>query len=373
MASQPDVIVVGGGIIGLSIAWFLAKSKVAVTVLERGEPGREASWAAAGMLAPQGESQAGAFLDLCLKGLDLYPDFADRLRQETGVDVEYRAEGALRVALDDAEAEELQRWYDGQQRAGLPVVWLGPEEARRREPHLSPDVRAAVYIPRDHQVENRRMILALLLAAGRAGARIEAGVEAVGVVVEKGRAVGVETPSGRLKAGAIVNAAGCWAGLLGGVEASLRPPVRPVRGQMFDLAMDPAAPFRCVVFSSRTAYLVPRYDGRLLVGATVEEAGYRKAVTAEGLQGLLARALHIAPVVRDYPFLSAWAGLRPGTPDGLPILGPTPVEGLLLATGHYRNGILLAPITAQIIGDLIVQGESPIDLTPFRIERLNRP
>jgi glycine oxidase len=365
--SLPDVLVIGGGVIGCAIARLLARDGRRTLLLERDEPGAHASWAAAGMLAPLAEAdEPGPFLSLLLQSRAMYPELARALREETGMEVGYRDEGSLYLALTPADEATLEARYRWQAEAGLPVERLGREEALALEPGIAPAVRGALRFPEDHQVDNRLLSRALARAATAAGAEIRAGVEVSEILVEGGRAVGVRTEDGeRIDAGAVVVAAGSWAGAIGGLPRPL--PVSPVHGQL--LAVHTAPPlFRHVVHTPRV-YLVPRADGRLIVGATVERVGFEKAVTPAGLMSLLVPALEAAPSLADAPLVESWSGLRPGTPDGLPILGPDPeVGGLHYAAGHYRNGILLAPVTADLISRSL-QRCYPPELAPFSISR----
>lgn len=367
---SPDVLIIGAGVIGLSIAHALTRQGLRVTLLDAGEPGKGASWASAGVLAPQGaHPQPGPYLDLSLRSLDLYPGWAEQLKEETGVDVEYRADGGLHVALDDGEYAELERRYDAQHALGLPVERLTPEETLKLEPALSPEIRGGLFFARMHQVENRRLVRALAVVLARRGAACVAGAPVTKLTVKKNRVTGVETPRGRFHAGMVINAAGCWARTIGDDPAAA-PPVKPVRGQMLALEVGTTAPFRHVIHGPG-GYLVPRGDGRLLVGATVEKAGFDTRVTAAGIAGLLNHALRLAPSLDAAPIVETWAGLRPMSKDGKPILGPAAVDGLILATGHYRTGILLAPVTAQLIAEYIHAGTVSDALKPFLPKRFD--
>ncbi|MBW3629493.1 MAG: glycine oxidase ThiO [Gemmatimonadetes bacterium] len=365
----PDVLVIGGGVIGCAIARRLARDGVRTLLLERDEPGTHASWAAAGMLSPLVEAEEpGPFLSLLLESRRLFPEFARELLSETGTEVGYRDEGALYVGFTGADVLTLEERYRWQSAAGLPVQRLSGAEARELEPGLAGGVRGALRFPEDHQVDNRLLAGALRMAAVTAGAEIRAGVEVGEVLVEGARAVGVRTTMGeRIDAAAVVIAAGSWAGALRGLPHAV--PVSPVHGQLIALKTTPPL-FRHVVHSPRV-YLVPRADGRLIVGATVEQVGFRKAVTPAGILSLLGPALEAAPTLADAPLVESWSGLRPGTPDALPILGPDrDVAGLHYATGHYRNGILLAPITADIIAESI-GGDQSRELTAFSLSRFS--
>ena len=365
--SLPDVVVVGGGVIGCALARKLALAGARVTLLERDEPGAHASWAAAGMLSPLAEAdEPGPFLDLLRDSRALYPDFARTLEEETGIAVGYRTEGSLFLALAAADERTLQHRYEWQSAAGLPVERLTGAEALRLEPALAPATRAALRFPEDHQVDNRLLARALPAAARAAGAEIRIGVEARRVRVKGRKAAGVVTAVGeRIDAGAVVVAAGSWAGTLAGLPRPV--PVFPVHGQLLALGVAPP-PFGHVVHSPRV-YLVPRAGQRVIAGATVERIGYEKMVTAGGLLGLLAPAIELVPSLRNAPLVESWSGLRPGTPDDLPILGADPeVGGLFYATGHYRNGILLAPVTADLVAGAVLGEPSP-RLEPFSIAR----
>ena len=361
------MVVVGGGVIGCALARELAREGRSVLVLERDEPGTHASWAAAGMLSPLAEAdRPGAFLDLLRDSGRLHPALASALLDETGIDVRYRDDGSLFVARTGETLARLEHRHAWQSRAGFAVERLAPSDAIRLEPSLSAEVRGALRFPEDHQVDNRLLSRALWRAAERAGARFALGTEVRGVMVEGGRATGVELAGGeRVAAGAVVVAAGSWAGRLAGLPRPL--PVAPVLGQLLALRTDPPA-FRHVVHSERV-YLVPRGDGRLIVGATVERVGFREGVTPRGMLSLLEPAIELAPGLAEATLVESWSGLRPGTPDDLPILGADPeVAGLHYATGHYRNGILLAPVTAELLaGEL--RGEPDPRLAPFSIGR----
>jgi glycine oxidase len=365
-----DVVVVGGGVIGCAVARHAALGGLRVCVVERGQPGAEASHAAAGMLSPLAEaSHAGPFLSLLLRAREAFPEMADALREETGADVGYNDAGTLYLSLREADDAELEERFDWQSAAGLPVERLSGDEVRAMEPAVSPAVRWALRFPGDHQVENRILARALWAASARAGADFRLGADAVALLRDGGRVTGVELSGGeRITAGQVVIAGGCWAGRLAGLPRPV--PVEPVLGQLLALESIPPI-FRHVVDSPR-CYVVPRSDGRLIVGATVEHAGFRKTVTPAGLRTLIDGALEVASSLSRAPVAETWAGLRPGTPDGQPILGADPnVEGLVYATGHFRNGILLAPLTGRLIGDVLLGRPPSADLAPFGISRFD--
>ncbi|HEX7241549.1 MAG TPA: glycine oxidase ThiO, partial [Longimicrobiaceae bacterium] len=363
-----DVVVVGGGVVGCAVARHLALRGARVTVVERGRPGEEASWAAAGMLAPLVEADGpGPFLDLLLRAREEYPAFAAALREETGIDVGYSDAGSLSLALTDADERTLEARFAWQSAAGLPVERLTAEETRALEPEVAPSTRWALRFPGDHQVENRALARALWTAAARAGAGFRLGAAVAGVTRSGGRVSGVRLESGEtLEAGSVVVAAGAWSGRLAGLPRPL--PVLPVHGQILALEAAPQRFRHCV--DSPRCYLVPRADGRLIAGATVERGVWRRAVTPAGVCGILTGAVEISPALADLPLAATWSGLRPGTPDDLPVLGPDPeLPGLFHATGHYRNGILLAPLTGEAVGEAVLGGEPCVELAPYSAAR----
>ncbi len=366
-----DVVVVGGGLIGCAVAAELARGGARVVVLERGRPGDEASSAAAGMLGPRAECDApGPLLTLGVASLALYPSWVARLREETGIDPEYQTDGILYVALTPAEERQLGTRARWQRRAGFAVERVAAAAAYVLEPGLCRDVRGAVLFRDDHRLDNVRLTRAAVLAARRDGVEIRSGTTVRGLDVARGRVTAVDTTAGRIAAGVVVNAAGAWAAALAPPGRVL--PVRPVRGQMVAFTLS-RPPFVHAIYS-HDVYLVPRRDGRLLAGSTYEEAGFDKRVTGAAVAGIVARALHLAPLLADATFSTTWAGLRPGTPDGLPILGRDPeVKGLFYATGHYRNGILLAPATARAVAALVLGRRTSYDLRPFAVERFAAP
>lgn len=373
-SARSDVVIVGGGTIGCAAAWLLARRGVDVTVVERGTPGREAAWAAGGMLSPLAEADGpGAFLDLSLSSFERFPGFVEALREASDLDVEYRTSGKLEVALDDSEAERQAARFAWQREQGFETERLDGDEARRLEPSLSPAVRSALRIAPDHRVDNRRFGRALWTAAGHAGASFRLGLPAARVATAavgdgSGRAVrGVELADGTvIEAAHVIVAAGCWSGELDGLPRPL--PVFPVRGQMVAVAAVP--PLLERVVAGNGCYLIPRADGRVIIGSTMERVGYRSHPTAGGIATLLRKGLRTVPALADARIAETWAGLRPGTPDDLPVLGPDPdVQGLVYATGHFRNGILLTPVTADIVTAVVTGEASPVDLDAFAPDR----
>ncbi len=363
-----DVVVIGGGIIGLTIARALAKRGAQdVTVIEKREFGREASWAAGGILAPQIEAdRSDDFFRLACASRDLYPAFAKALEHESGIDVELNTTGTIYVAFDETEEVDLRARHAWQLTQGLSVEWLTGDEVRQIEPQLSPHVRFALRFPNDYQVENRQLVAALLIANKKLGVRLISECEAQRLVIENDRVVGVETSQGLINASTLVIAAGAWSSRVVGYEG---PKVVPVRGQM--LCFEPPPPMaRHVIYSAR-GYLIPRNDGRMLAGSTTEEAGFDKSVTNEGMNAIKSMAFEIIPALETLPVTDSWAGFRPRSEDGLPILGASKkINGLVYATGHYRNGILLAPITGELIAEAIVSRTNPVLISPFSPDTL---
>lgn len=353
-----DVVIIGGGVIGLTIARALALRGVRdVLLLDRSSLGAESSYAAGGMLAPQAEAdRADEFFQLASRSRDLYSVFAAELLDETGTDIELDTTGTLYLALTESDEAEIERRFAWQTRAGLTLEKLSAVEARRREPGIAANVRTALYFPLDVQVENRRLLTALVAANERLGVRLLTGCSVESITIQKGRVAGVETARGFVSTEQLVVASGAWTSLLAASENSEQrlPRVRiePVRGQMLCFAAQPPL-VRHVIYSPR-GYVVPRRDGRLLAGSTTEQAGFARQVTASGVHAILSHAIEITPALGSLPWLDSWAGLRPRAADDLPVLGPSEIAGLVYATGHYRNGILLAPITGELIADAIV-------------------
>lgn len=367
-ANSGDVIVVGAGLIGLSIAFELAERGASVRLYDRGEPARAASWAGAGMLAPYAEGIVNeAMLALCAASLHEYPSFVRRVADCSGIDAHLKLDGVFGAAFEEQQLDALREHAGTLQRRGVACRVLDRKESLALEPWLGPAVLGGLLKPAEGHIDNRRFGRALSAACRTRGVRVERSTE-IAVECDERRVLGVATEHGFVAAGTVVNAAGAWAASLPGVPARCAPPVFPVKGQMVALAV-PAGLIRHATWVPGV-YLVPREDGRLLVGATVEESGFDERVTADGVHQLLHAALAAAPALREFSITEQWAGLRPGSRDGLPLLGPTALEGLFLATGHYRNGILLAPATARLIA-AAVAGESPPELQPFLLSRFN--
>jgi glycine oxidase len=373
--APPRVATIGAGVSGLGIAWRLAAAGCPVTVCERGAAVRGASWAAAGMLAAGLEAEPGEerLLALNLEGQRLWPAFRDQLEAASGVGVGYREEGTLAVALTRDDVERLRFAFEFQRAGGIQLEWVSGVEARRLEPHLRPGVAAAVRSPNDHQVDSRRLVLALKQAFLAAGGALREHAEVRAIDVEGGRVRGVVVGDEHFAADVVVLAGGAWSAGLEGLPAVARPPVRPVKGQMLALRMDPQQPLLRHVLWAPKGYLVPKADGRLIVGGTVEERGFDPELTAGGVLALLEAAWRALPTIEELPIDELWTGFRPTSRDDAPILGPTAVEGLFVATGHHRNGILLTPLTASTVSEAILSGRVPEIIRAFTIDRFAVP
>ncbi len=368
---MPSVAIIGGGVIGLSIGWRLAAAGATVDIFERGEAGRAASWAAAGMLAAGVETEPGelGLLALNQRSQSLWPGFAAELEAATGNPIGYRTEGTLAVALTRDDVAQLRYTYEFQCAQGVALEWLSGTEVRRREASLHPAVAAAVFSPADHQVDNRRLVTALRRAFVISGGRLHEHIYISAVETIGNRVTGLRVGDTVHHADVVVLAAGAWSRDIAGLPRSARPPVRPIKGQMLALRMDKSEPLLRHVVWTPKVYLVPREDGRLIVGATVEERGFDDALTAGGILALLEGCWRALPGVEELPIDELWVGFRPGSRDDAPILGRCEVDGLVLATGHHRNGILLTPVTADSIARYILTGEIEAAIRPFAIDR----
>jgi glycine oxidase len=370
-----DVVVCGGGVIGLGIAWRAALRGLRVTVVDPA-PGSGASHAAAGMLAPVTEVHYGEerLLRLNLASAARYPSFVAELAEASGRDVGYRQCGTLAVATDADDRAVLADLHRFQVSLGLDVELLTSREARRLEPMLSPGIRGGLLVAGDHQVDNRLLAAALLDAATSAGVDVRADRVAE-VCTGADRVTGVRLGTGQtVSAGTVVLAAGCWSGQVPGLPAAAVPPVRPVKGQIVRLRGPRDFLTRNVraVVNGTHLYLVPRTDGEIVIGATAEEQGYDVTVRAGGVYELLRDAHALVPGVAELELTETYAGLRPGSPDNAPMIGRSCLAGLIVATGHYRNGILLTPITADTVAELLATGTEPALLAPFSPRRFGR-
>ncbi|MDP3723358.1 MAG: glycine oxidase ThiO [Candidatus Omnitrophota bacterium] len=364
--SRRDVIVLGGGIIGCATAWELAERGKAVCLLERGTVGCEASTAAAGILSSQMDvEQPGPFFELCQASRRLYPRWITRLEQHSRISVGFHVDGIVFLAVTESEERRMARQARWQTARGLRVERWSSREVRRREPSVDGRVRCGFSFPTEAQIDNGRLMQALAVACRKARVDLRERTTIRRLRIRHGRVRGVETDHGPLEAPVVVNCLGSWASMGGAFPLTL--PVEPARGQMLAFA-GPKRLLRHVVMSER-AYAVQRRDGRVLVGSTIERAGFDKSLTLEGIHAILCGIRHMSRALDRCTFREAWAGFRPSTPDRLPILGSTPIDGLYVATGHFRHGILLAPLTAQVLAELILTGRSSPDLTPFSPQR----
>ncbi|HEY7151946.1 MAG TPA: glycine oxidase ThiO [Solirubrobacterales bacterium] len=356
-----DALVVGGGAIGLACAWRTARRGLRVRVLERDALGAGASSVAAGMLAPVGEASWGeeALMRMAIASARAWPRFASELETDSRLELGYEPSGALHVALDRDEAEELRRRFELMTALDLGVKWLRGRECRELEPGVAPACAGGVHAPQEAAIDPRPLVEALAAAVERRGGELVVQAEVVDALIERGRLAGVVTGDGREhRADRVVLATGAWSGVAPWLPPEARPPVRPVKGQILTLRGGPGSrPCERIVASERV-YVVPRPDGRVVVGATVEERGFDVQVTAGGVHELLREAYRALPDVAELELVETLAGLRPGTPDNAPLIGPGGMEGLLLATGHYRNGILMTPLTSEAIAAMLAS-ESP--------------
>jgi glycine oxidase len=362
-----DAVVVGGGAIGLCCAWRIAQRGARAVVLDRAEPPAGATRVAAGMLAPIGELAFGEpeLLRMTIAAAERYPGFIAELEAATGLVTGYARHGALHIALDRDEAAELRRVHDLQRSLGLGAEWLPPRRCRDLEPGLTPSFNGGVHAPEEAAVDPRAMTAALLAAVDAQGVEVRSGAEVTEVMLDGDQIEGVRAGSGEeFQTKTVVLATGAWSGVATWLPDHARPPVRPVKGQILELrALDGAPPCERIVASERV-YLVPRPDGRLIVGATTEERGFDTTVTAGGVHELLREAYRLLPDVVEMELVESIAGLRPGTPDNLPLIGPGALDGLVLACGHYRNGILLAPLTGEAVAELLDTGELLATVAP---------
>jgi glycine oxidase len=370
----PTIAIVGAGVIGLGIGWRLAQRNARVTIFDKAEAGAGASFAAAGMLGICAEAEPGeeALVGLGRISQSLWPDFAVELEGSSGQTVDRRADGTLLVALTADDQARICHHLAFQQSLRLPVEWISAREVREREPHLASGVAGAVFSPEDHQVDNRKLASALARAARRSGATIREHCAVRRILQGANRVIGVELNDGsHMRADIVVVAAGAWSRGIAGLPAGLRPPVRPVKGQMLAVQMDAAAPLLRHVVRAPNVYLVPRLDGKLLIGATVEEKGFDTALTAGAMLALLEAAWRLVPGIEELAIVETWTGHRPGSRDDAPILGFAPLPGLLYATGHHRNGILLTPVTAEMVARLALDQTVDPAIAPFGFGRFS--
>ncbi len=357
-----DVAIIGGGIIGGSIAFELARQKLRVVLLDRQQPGQEASWAAGGMLAPAAEAHhLPPLVPLGIASLKLYSDFIAAIESVSDCRVGYRKDGALLVFFSPTAERERNEMVTLHRKLGLAAESISTEEAQLFEPALNPAAATVEQLPGEASVDNRALTAAVLAAAERHGAEMRPGAGVRAVQVEGSRATGVIADGGKISAGQVIVAAGCYSGGISPLERYA--PTIPVRGQMVALRAENVRLSRTL--RSPRGYLVPRNDGRIIAGSTLENAGFDKHVTPAGLQQILNAALELVPALASAAILETWSGLRPDTPDHLPVLGPTDLQGLSIATGHYRDGILLAPITAKLAREWVLGEPTTLPIEGF--------
>jgi glycine oxidase len=367
-----DVAIAGAGLIGSSIAFELAQAGLKVALFDRNEPGREASWASAGILSPAPESPAMiSMVPLAKASMNLYPSLVANVEEISGEKVGFRPKGTIDVFFNKDAIPDLSTLITLHHGLGLKAEPLRPEDARELEPSLSPELEAAALRPDEASIDNRALTHAMLTAAANSGVEVFAGANVTGILKEGNRCVGLKLGSETISAKWIVIAAGCFSAEIAGVKEFA--PVRPAKGQMVSLRAD-GLEIERVIWGEKI-YIVPRNDERILAGATVEYVGFDKQVTAGGIERILSAAIEVIPELANARIEETWAGLRPDSPDHLPILGPTDIDGLMIATGHFRSGILLTPITARLIRQWITERSVEIDwdrLSPMRFIEARR-
>jgi len=370
------VVIIGGGVIGLSIGWLLTKRGKEVIILEEGESGRDASWASAGMLSPdipevvnsQKDSLFVKLLELQVKSKKLWPAFAEELHELTGTDVDLLFGGSLGVALNEEEEKSLEAVYKRHAKYNLKIENLSVQEALALEPNLTHEIRKAVFRPEDGQVEPRKVVKALREAFIKSGGKLYEHTPARKVEIKDSVVKAVITDKETIPVNdKLVLAAGAWSDKIEGIPPSVSPSIRPMKGQV--LAVSNESNFLKHIIIGERGYYVPRKSGRLLVGATFEDVGYDTVNTAGGILELLSKASDVLPGIKKLPLLETWVGLRPRSSDDAPILGPTTVEGLVMATGHFHIGIILTPITAKLIADYVADDNIAEDMKPFMSDR----
>ncbi|HEY6410207.1 MAG TPA: glycine oxidase ThiO [Ktedonobacteraceae bacterium] len=371
--STTDIVIIGGGVIGCAIAYYLRKSGIAVTVIDKGEIGAEASSAAAGLLAPLGSLPGpGPLADLLLASWSIFPSLIPELEQASGMSIAYEQSGSLRVARNPNSVANLRKRMKAWQPLGLEMHWLTGDEARQREPLISPDISAAIYAPQEAQIKAPHVVKAFAQAATNLGAKLSPHTDIISMDVRDNNITKIYTAQGTaIQCNHLIIATGAWTRAIGGL-LNLSLPVEPQRGQILTLKQ-PNLPLKHIIFGE-ALYLAPKNDGTIVVGATKEEVGFDKHLTAGGIAWLLATAIRLLPSLEGAVIDQMWAGLRPKTPDNLPILGKVPsLENVTLAVGHGSIGIMLSAITGQSIAELLVTGHVPELIVPFSLARFHPP
>lgn len=364
------VTIIGGGVIGLSLGWQLARQGAEVEIFERDIAGRGAGWLAAGMLTPQAELgfEEIELFNFMRKSLELYPQFLNELKHDSGIAVKMDNCGSLFAGFDRDDMTRLRRIYDFRESINLPAKWLTGSEAKELEPMLSPKCTCGLWMPDDAQVENRDLLKALQAAAKKTGVQVHEIANVISVRIENGKVKGIKVNDKDVEVTNLIVAAGAWSKQIEGIPENLLPPVRPVKGQIMSLRMEGENKVTHAI-RGRDVYLVPKADGRLIVGASNEEMGFDTNPTAGEIYRLLERAWETVPGIYEYPIEEIQVGLRPGSRDHEPIIGDSEIEGLYFATGHYRSGILLTPVTAYELSEWIVTGIKSELLAPYNLSR----
>jgi glycine oxidase len=370
MTTTTDVVVIGGGVVGSAIAYELSKQKQRVILVEKNQPGQEASAAAAGILAvASGRSKRGPMYQLKRAGQDLYPALVRELEELTGIDIEYQTVGVLDLVRNDADEKKYRQLYELRREQGYTATWLSADEVRKLEPTLTTNLRGAVHFSGDHHLHNGKLAEAWAKAAAKRGVDVRTGVTVNEATMANGKVSAVRIGNDWVEATTVVIAAGSWSRQVGEVFG-ITIPVEPAKGQMLVVH----APHVKHVISWDDHYLVPRKHGEVLIGSTVEFVGHNKDVTLETVRTLIDRAEDLAPGISKAPLLRFWAGLRPYSPTRRPILCRAPgLDNLILATGHHRNGIVAAPITGKLICELITTGQTSMSLESFPLPREPQP
>lgn len=369
--TKKNIHIIGAGVGGLAIGWELAQAGYGVTLYDKGKAGRGASWAAAGMLAAIMETEPGeeTLFPFALAAQKRWPDYKTKLETASGIDIGYRESGTLFIAAEADDVGLLKQRETYINAMGGQLEWLDKNDVRAREPFFSPRVSSALYSPTDHQVDNRALVEALIIACKKAGVIIHENTSVDEIVIAHNKVTGLRVRDEVIAADNIILAAGAWSGALKGIPAAQVPPVFPMKGQLLALQMEPRLPLLKHVVWTRHVYLVPRADGRLVVGATMEDKGFDEFLTGGGLLHLLRETWEVLPGIEELPLLECWAGFRPTSRDDAPILGPSGITGLTYATGQHRHGILFTPLLGDCIAHYIRQGSLPAVAAPFTQSR----